>query len=145
MEINPTEIPLPSSVPLQQLVNSYPHLYNSTLTNTYKDNPLNLFDPTFNINFQIADFPTGQLVEAQITQFDSLGRPNSGTILIVNNAAPTITNISGDTNINEGAVANFIATAADPGNDTITYTWDFGNGVTKTGENVSHVFADEGT
>ena len=63
----------------------------------------------------------------------------------VNNAAPIITNVSGDTNINEGAIANFTATAKDPGNDAIAYTWDFGNGITKTGENVSYVFADEGT
>ncbi|MBD2241879.1 cadherin-like domain-containing protein [Aulosira sp. FACHB-113] len=85
-QIDSTKISLPSSVSLQQLPSSYTHLYTSALTNTYKDNPLDLFDPTFNINFQIADLPTGQLAEAQITQFDALGRPNGGTILIDHNA-----------------------------------------------------------
>jgi hypothetical protein len=41
-----------------------------------------LFDPTFNLTLQITDLPTGQLAEAQITDYDSLGRPNGGTILI---------------------------------------------------------------
>ncbi|MCC5618304.1 hypothetical protein LC605_25115 [Nostoc sp. CHAB 5836] len=42
--------------------------------------------PTFNINFQITDLPTGQLAEAQITQFDQYDRPNGGTILIDDDA-----------------------------------------------------------
>jgi hypothetical protein len=67
---------------LQQLLSSYPHLYTSALTNTYKDNLLNLFDPSFNINFSFTDLPTGQLAEAQITDYDSLGRLNGGTLLI---------------------------------------------------------------
>ncbi|YAF96599.1 MAG: hypothetical protein AB3A66_02650 [Nodularia sp. CChRGM 3473] len=45
-----------------------------------------LFDPTFNISFQITDLPTGQLAEAQITQFDQYDRPNGGTLLIDHNA-----------------------------------------------------------
>ncbi|MBD2594927.1 hypothetical protein H6G74_11375 [Nostoc spongiaeforme FACHB-130] len=45
-----------------------------------------LFDPTFNLTFQITDLPTGQLAEAQITKYDSFGRPNGGTILIDNDA-----------------------------------------------------------
>ncbi|MBE9050263.1 PKD domain-containing protein [Nostocales cyanobacterium LEGE 11386] len=69
---------------MQQLFSIH-NLYPA-LTNTYKDNPLNLFDPTFNINLQITDLPTGQLAEAQITSFDSFGRPNSGTLLIDDDA-----------------------------------------------------------
>jgi hypothetical protein len=89
-QINTAKVPLPSFVSLEQLFT----IHNSTLTlsNTYKDNPLNLwqslFDPTnpFDLTFQITDLPTGQLAEAQITKFDSLGRPNGGTILIDNDA-----------------------------------------------------------
>jgi DNA/RNA endonuclease G (NUC1) len=47
-----------------------------------------LFDPSnpFDLTLEITDLPTGQLAEAQITQFDPQGRPNSGTILIDNDA-----------------------------------------------------------
>jgi hypothetical protein len=43
-----------------------------------------LFDPTnpFDLTLQITDLPTGQLAEAQVTQFDQQGRPNGGTLLI---------------------------------------------------------------
>ncbi|WP_416242416.1 PKD domain-containing protein [Anabaena cylindrica] len=45
--------------------------------------------------------------------------------------------------MDEGAIANFSATATDPGNDPITYTWNFGDGTdTAIGENVNHTFAD---
>ncbi|GAB1539092.1 hypothetical protein NUACC21_17570 [Scytonema sp. NUACC21] len=83
-QFNSSEVTLSSSITLQQLFS----LHNLTLasTNTYKDNPLHLwqllFDPTFNINLEIKDLPTGQLAEAQITNYDSLGRPNGGTLLI---------------------------------------------------------------
>ncbi|MEH2245265.1 hypothetical protein [Nostoc sp.] len=47
-----------------------------------------LFDPTnpFDLTLQIADLPTGQLAEAQITNYDPQGRPNGGTILIDDDA-----------------------------------------------------------
>ncbi|MEA5551989.1 PKD domain-containing protein [Anabaena cylindrica UHCC 0172] len=81
-----------------------------------------------------------------LTVSDTNGGATSETLSVqVNNAAPIITNISSDTNVNEGAIANFSATATDPGNDTITYTWNFGDGTDAIiGENVNHIFADNG-
>ncbi|MEM7590731.1 MAG: hypothetical protein AAF383_04300 [Cyanobacteria bacterium P01_A01_bin.83] len=38
------------------------------------------------IDFQITDLPSGQLAEAAITDFDDLGVPNAGTILINHDA-----------------------------------------------------------
>jgi hypothetical protein len=35
-EVNPTKVSLPIGISLQQLISSYPHLYTSALTNTYK-------------------------------------------------------------------------------------------------------------
>jgi hypothetical protein len=84
------KISLPSSITSEQVFSSNLfHTSTSTSNNIYKDSSLHLwstlFDPTF-INFQITDLPTGQLAEAQITKFDSQGRPNGGTILIDHNA-----------------------------------------------------------
>jgi DNA/RNA endonuclease G (NUC1)/PKD repeat protein len=89
-QINVPKVSLSSSIPFQQFFDF--HNLPLALNNTYKDNPLNLwntlFDLTnpFDLSFQIADLPTGQLAEAQITQFDTYGRPNGGTLLIDHDA-----------------------------------------------------------
>jgi len=60
---------------------------------------------------------------------DKDGGTSSDTLEIqVNNAAPEITEITGNTNINEGDTTTFNATASSYGDDTLTYTWDFGDG-----------------
>ncbi|MGB6301566.1 MAG: PKD domain-containing protein, partial [Rivularia sp. (in: cyanobacteria)] len=84
---------------------------------------------------------------ATLTVTDKDGGTRSDTLQVqVNNAAPTITEITGDTNLEEGAIANFNATASSQGTDTLTYTWDFGDGSTTVeGETVNHQFADNGT
>ncbi|WP_425365349.1 PKD domain-containing protein [Gloeothece verrucosa] len=77
---------------------------------------------------------------------DSDGGTDSDTVTItVNNEAPTITNITGDLTPSEGSTANFNAIANDPGNDAITYSWNFGDGSDAVnGQNVNHVFAENG-
>lgn len=92
-QFDSSKVTFPISVPLQQLIVSnlptsiFPsHNLNSNNLSQIQNNLLNLFDPTFNIDLQIADLPTGQLAEAQITKYDQYGRPNGGTILIDNDA-----------------------------------------------------------
>jgi len=66
--------------------------------------------------------------------------------LTVNNLPPTITNLIGDTQIKEGDQAGFQAIATDPGNDTLSYSWNFGDGSNPvTGQSVNHKFADNGS
>jgi hypothetical protein len=129
IQANTTKISLPGSISLQQFFN----LHNSTLalTNTFKDNPLNLFDPTFNINFQITDLPTGQLAEAQITNYDSLGRPNGGTLLIDHNANDVgwfIDSTPLDNNEFTTSLTDKGFRATTNYGDTLTYTRNFGDG-----------------
>ncbi|MEM6399177.1 MAG: PKD domain-containing protein [Cyanobacteria bacterium P01_D01_bin.116] len=67
-------------------------------------------------------------------------------MVTVNNAAPVITEITGDTNISEGDIATFSATATDPGNDNLTYTWDFGDGTVESGNlNPTHTYKKNGS
>nr|WP_250855216.1 PKD domain-containing protein [Anabaena sp. CCAP 1446/1C] len=86
----PSKVSFSRFIPIQHFFNI--HNSNPATTNTYKDNLQNLwntlFDPTnpFNLNLQITDLPVGQLAEAQITNYDSFGRPNGGTILIDDDA-----------------------------------------------------------
>jgi PKD repeat protein/N-acetylneuraminic acid mutarotase len=45
----------------------------------------------------------------------------------------------------EGEDVMFAATAEDPGGDTLTYAWDFGDGATSTELSPTHAYANEGT
>ncbi len=59
------------------------------------------------------------------------------------NAPPVFTEVevpAGD----EGAELIFRASAEDPGGDAVSYSWDFGDGATAEGAEVSHAYADDG-
>jgi len=72
------------------------------------------------------------------------GTDTSSATVAIANVAPTITSASmpgGD----EGDTLLFDVVASDPGADTLTYSWDFGDGTTDVGASLTHVFADNGT
>jgi hypothetical protein len=77
---NSTEIPLTSSISLQQFLGSH----NYTSQNTTVPTWLSFLTNTtpFNLTLDIRDLPTGQLAEAQLTGFDANGKPNAGTLLL---------------------------------------------------------------
>jgi RHS repeat-associated protein len=68
------------------------------------------------------------------------------TAVTVDNVAPTIVSIVKPDRINEGESVAFTATGNDVGaNDTLTYSWDFGdNTAPAIGRDVNHIFADNG-
>ena len=83
--------------------------------------------------------------EVTLTVTDNDGASTSSSINVtVNNAAPAITSLTGDTKVNEGDPANFSIAATDPGDDELSYTWDFGDGETATGTDVAHIFSQNG-
>jgi len=61
------------------------------------------------------------------------------------NVAPTVVGDDLPTVSAEGVPVTFEGVANDPGMDTITFAWDFGDGTTATGDSVSHAFPDNGT
>ena len=81
-----------------------------------------------------------------ITISDSDGESGTDTATVkVNNVAPTAT-AGPDQTVDEGAAVAFAGSFADPGADTHTIEWNFGDGNTVSGElSVSHAYADNGT
>jgi hypothetical protein len=84
-QFNLEEVPLSFGVTLKELFSSDSFKsHNTILQNTTVPTWLEFLQGTtlFNLNIEIADLPTGQLVEATITGFDPTGRPNSGTLYL---------------------------------------------------------------
>ncbi len=82
-----------------------------------------------------------------LTVTDNDGASTSSNLNVtVNNTNPVISSLTDDLIINEADAANLSVTASDAGSDDfITYAWDFGDGSeTVMGENVEHIFADNG-
>ncbi|MFV2066526.1 MAG: PKD domain-containing protein, partial [Pirellulales bacterium] len=85
-----------------------------------------------------------------VTLIDSQGTRTSGGALTVtvHNVRPVISSTSAAETGMEGDELSFSAMAVDPGEDHITYTWDFGDGSAEIQArdltNVGHRFADDG-
>ncbi len=97
-----------------------------------------------NVNHTFADNGNYNVV---LTVTDKDGAVTTQTVeAIVDNVAPVIVNIVKPDQINEGQQVEFKATATDVGiNDTLTYFWNFGDGTQPIiGQNVNHIFADNG-
>jgi MYXO-CTERM domain-containing protein len=65
-------------------------------------------------------------------------------VVVVGNAAPVMSAVSGDATVEEGAAGTFTASATDAGGDALVYTWDFGDGSSDTGDTVSHTWVQDG-
>ena len=66
--------------------------------------------------------------------------------IVIANVAPTISSFSGSSSGKEGDNLSWSCAATDPGtNDTITLSWDLGDGTTAVGSSTSHIYADNGT
>jgi len=80
-----------------------------------------------------------------LTVTDDDGGVSVQTALVaITNAPPTILGLSGDVTGDEGALLSWTALGADPGSDTLTYSWDFGDGTQATGQSATHTYADDG-
>jgi large repetitive protein len=97
-----------------------------------------------NVNHTFADNGTYNIV---LTVTDKDGGVTTQTVVVkVDNVAPVVVSISKPNTIKEGELITFSATATDAGiNDTLTYSWNFGDNTNPVlGQNVNHIFADNG-
>lgn len=84
-------------------------------------------------------------VTLTVTDDDGNTTSTSGTSTITN-VAPTLGAVS-VTGATEGSVATLTTSAVDPGSETLTYFWTFGDGSTDTTTTASttHTYVDDGT
>ena len=86
-------------------------------------------------------------VRLTVTDGDG-GTATRSLVVNVANLPPTIDDLEADTEGNEGDSLHFEATASDPGNDTLTFTWNFGDGSANASgiglDTIDHTFADDG-
>jgi ELWxxDGT repeat protein len=95
--------------------------------------------------FQFTPVDDGIYV-VDLTVTDKDGASGSAqTTVTAYNAAPAISEIAGPALLDEGQAGHFSAVATDPGDDELTFTWDFGDGTDPAvGAQADHAFADNG-
>ncbi|MFN2303643.1 MAG: PKD domain-containing protein, partial [Anaerolineales bacterium] len=100
-------------------------------------------DNTFSLNQRYED--NGQYL-VTVTVEDNEGNQGIATLTVtVNNLAPVISEITMDqVEVFEGTLVNFSANASDAGDDSLTYTWNFGDGSTGSGQDTAHQYLDNG-
>jgi DNA/RNA endonuclease G (NUC1) len=87
-DVNSGKVSLSSGVTAQQFILSdFKHFNPSLLTSVYSTaQSIWHTNTSIDLNFEITHLPTGQLAEATITGYDQLGRPNTATISIDDDA-----------------------------------------------------------
>jgi PKD repeat protein len=103
-----------------------PPASGATVSHTYTDNG------NYTLTLQVND--------------DRGGVHSASTTVTVNNVAPTAVASANPNPALEGSAVSFDSSGSgDPGSaDNLTYTWDFGDGSSANGQNVSHTYADNG-
>ena len=90
----------------------------------------------------------GEYLVVVVAEDEDGGTTMQQLLVIINNVAPAFTQFNIPSGGNEGEALDFTVSATDPGDDTITYTFDFGDDtaimMTPDG-NISHKFADGAT
>ncbi|MCK4444277.1 MAG: PKD domain-containing protein, partial [Thermoplasmata archaeon] len=83
-------------------------------------------------------------VSVRVTDDDG-GQETDSTDIIVSNVPPIVDATVTSNRVNEGELAYFFGDQTDPGPDTFTYFWEFGDGHTSTEQNPTHTYTDPGT
>ena len=63
----------------------------------------------------------------------------------VTNRAPTVAASGSPTILTEGESVSFTSTGSDPDNDSLSYSWDFGDGLASTAASPVHTYSTAGT
>ncbi len=88
----------------------------------------------------------GSYVVTCTAKDDDGGATSDASTVVVSNATPVISATTVPSTGAEGESLSFAVTATDAGSsDTLTATWDFGDGAIEVGTTVAHAFDDDGS
>lgn len=147
-----------TSTPILSLLEGSTYTYAITTTGG-NGSPLSISAPTLPAWLTLIPTANGQATLSGIPRDAHEGANNvvlevsDGTTktrqtfaINVQNALPVINNITGGFSGETGKVLNYSASASDPGNDNLTYTWNFGDGTAlQNGVSTTHTYAQAGT
>ena len=104
-----------------------------------------IFDETTNLPTVQHTFPDDLAGSIGLRVTDGEGMADSTTVAVsVLNVNPTVA-IQAEATGDEGTAMSFQAQVTDPGTDTHTITWTFGDGDSASGASVDHAFKDNGS
>jgi hypothetical protein len=90
----------------------------------------------------------GDYLITVVAEDEDGGRTEQQILVTIKNVAPVFTEFVMPSGAEEGEALNFMVTATDPGDDTVTYTFNFGDGTAvmmSQDGNISHKFAEGDT
>ena len=90
----------------------------------------------------------GDYLITVVAEDEDGGRTEQQILVTIKNVAPVFTEFVMPSGAEEGEALNFMVTATDPGDDTVTYTFNFGDGTAvmmSPDGNISHKFAEGDT
>lgn len=90
-------------------------------------------------------FTNNNIYDVTLTVNDGDGGSGTDHVTVtVNNVPPQNVDAGNNQTVDEGQTVNFSGSATDPGDDVLTYTWDFDDGSNGNGQNTTHVYGDNG-
>ncbi len=101
-------------------------------------------NPTVNSATYAWDGTTTRTIGVQVTCGSGGSATTSSATVSVSNVAPTLSATIPGTGVEAGSVS-FSSSTVDPGPETHTYLWSFGDGGSSTQQNPTHTYQDDGT
>jgi|GEM_PF-5694380 len=108
---------------------------------------LGTLGPVFTKTVPVFSATDSSLFDQNLSPWQLAGfNTSGGSAFVLDPQLPPTAVITGPSQVNEGQLVSFSgANSTDPDGDSLTYSWNFGDGATATGVNPTHIYADNST